>query len=419
MRCDVLVVGAGPAGSACAQTLAEAGWSVLLADQHAFPRDKICGDGLIPDAHAALKRLRMYDAVMAEATVPNLATCVGPRGGRIEIPGPMAVLPRKRLDHLLVQSAERAGARLLPPARFVAPLREGGIVVGARLRWIARSPGPAGNGQAPEGEFEVHCRWLVLATGATPQAMLAAGLCERQQPSGMALRGYVLHPQMADQIRSLEFVWHPRLRGGYGWIFPAPGGQFNIGVGVVDSHSAHGGKAGRAGMVDVNLRRMLEVFAEVYQPAAQLLAGGSLQGDLKGAPLRCTLQGARYTAPGLLATGEAIGSTYSFTGEGIGKALETGLLAADALTEGDRSGIGEAAVRACYEARLAALKPRFELYTKANRVSFHPWLADVVIWRAQRSALVRRKLQSVLDESVNPGRLFTLRGLVKMFAPGG
>ena len=55
--CDVLVIGAGPAGSACAQVLAQDGLNVLLADQHAFPRDKVCGDGLIPDAHHALRKL--------------------------------------------------------------------------------------------------------------------------------------------------------------------------------------------------------------------------------------------------------------------------------------------------------------------------------------------------------------------------
>ena len=65
--CDVLVVGAGPAGSACAQMLARAGLDVLLIDQHDFPRDKVCGDGLIPDAHAALRRLGVYDEVMAQA----------------------------------------------------------------------------------------------------------------------------------------------------------------------------------------------------------------------------------------------------------------------------------------------------------------------------------------------------------------
>ena len=67
LNLDVLVVGAGPAGSACAQALARAGMSVQLVDQHTFPRDKVCGDGLIPDAHAALKRLGVYEQVMAQA----------------------------------------------------------------------------------------------------------------------------------------------------------------------------------------------------------------------------------------------------------------------------------------------------------------------------------------------------------------
>ena len=62
-NCDVLVVGAGPAGSASARQLALAGHSVLLVDQHDFPREKVCGDGLIPDAHAALRRLGVYDEV--------------------------------------------------------------------------------------------------------------------------------------------------------------------------------------------------------------------------------------------------------------------------------------------------------------------------------------------------------------------
>ena len=61
--CDVLVIGAGPAGSACAHVLAGAGLDVLLVDQHAFPRDKTCGDGLIPDAQRALSRLTRWWAL--------------------------------------------------------------------------------------------------------------------------------------------------------------------------------------------------------------------------------------------------------------------------------------------------------------------------------------------------------------------
>ena len=66
-RCEVLVVGAGPSGSAAARSLAQAGLDVVLVDQQAFPRDKVCGDGLIPDTHRALERLGVLGEVMALA----------------------------------------------------------------------------------------------------------------------------------------------------------------------------------------------------------------------------------------------------------------------------------------------------------------------------------------------------------------
>src|SRR5206468_3532998 len=152
-------------------------------------------------------------------------------------------------------------------------------------------------------------------------------------------------------------------------------------VGIAHSHNTL--RNGKLGMKDINLREVFAAFTEVYAPARELMAGGIVQGELKGAPLRCSLEGARYSRPGLLATGEAIGSTYSFTGEGIGKAMETGIHAAEAILDGRRTGRDGAAVRADYEARVGALKPRFAMYEKANRVNVYPWLADLVIWRAK------------------------------------
>jgi menaquinone-9 beta-reductase len=397
-RCDVLVVGAGPAGSACAQTLAEAGRDVLLVDQHDFPRDKICGDGLIPDSHAALKRLGVFDEVMAEARHVSHVRCVAPRGGWVDVPGQLSVLPRQVLDHILVRSAQRAGARLATPLRFEAPRVDGDRVVGAVLK-------------AGEATREVRAGWVVLATGAVPQGLMAAGLCERRTPSGVALRGYVKNDAMAGVIRQLQIVWHPRLRGGYGWIFPAPGGVFNIGAGLTGSHvELKGANGGKGQMRNVNLREMFEAFAEVYAPAGELMRGGKLLGDLKGAPLRCSLQGARWSRPGLLVTGEAAGSTYAFTGEGIGKAMETGMLAAQAL----QAGGNDADIAARYEAGLRALKPRFDLYEAASHVNHRPWLADLVIWRARKSASILRRMSGVLEETQNPGRLFSWRGLTKL-----
>ena len=397
-HCDVLVVGAGPAGSACARQLALAGHDVLLVDQHDFPRDKVCGDGLIPDAHAALRRLGVYDEVAQLALHVPHVRCIGPRGGHVDVPGTLSVLPRRTLDLVLVRNAERAGAKLLTPLRFEAPLLDGERVVGARFK-------------TAHGPREIAARWVVLATGAVPQGLIAAGLCERHTPSGVALRGYIKHDGLQSQIRQLQVMWHPKLRGGYGWIFPAPGGLFNIGTGFTSSHRTEAdGRGPKQG--EHNLRRMLEAFGEVYEPARELLKNGVPQGEIKGAPLRCSLRGARWSRPGLLVTGEAAGSTYAFTGEGIGKAMETGLLAADHLLQGlDQP---EAELRQRYEAGLKALVPKFDLYDTGSRINHHPWIADLVIWRARKRPGIVRRMAGLLDETVTPGHLFSWHAVSRL-----
>jgi geranylgeranyl reductase family protein len=402
--CDVLVVGAGPAGSAAAILLARAGLDVVLVDQHAFPRDKVCGDGLIPDAHHALRKLGVLDAVLAQARASGFVGCIGPRGGRIDVPGELAVLPRKQLDDIVCRAAVAAGARMFAPLRFVAPV-ESGVegqerVVGARL-------------QHGDATREIRARWVLLATGAVPQALLAAGMSLRQTPSGVALRGYVRNDAMVGRITALEIVWHRALRPGYGWIFPCRDGVFNIGVGIADSHGERSN--GRFRKRELNLRQVMDDFQRVYAPAHALMRGGTLLGPMKGAPLRCTLEGARYTRPGLLVVGEAAGSTYSFTGEGIGKALETGIHAAEAVLAAGAEADADARVRADYEARLLALKPRFDLYQRANLVNRHPWLSDLLIWRANKSPRLLRRMSGVLNETSNPGHLVTVRGMVRVF----
>jgi len=407
-RCDVLVVGAGPAGSACAATLARAGLDVVLADAQAFPRDKVCGDGLIPDAHHAMRRLGVLDEVMALAQHAGHVACIGPRGGRVDVPGTLAVLQRRLLDDVLCRSAARAGARMHAPARFVGVLEgvRGGVphVVGARLQ---------GGGITRE----IRAGWVVLATGAVPQALIAAGVCERRTPSAIALRGYVRNPAMVGRITELEVLWHPRLKPGYGWIFPCRDGVFNIGVGV--AHSRAKGDRIRATMEDVNLRDSLKAFTEVYAPARELVAGGSWVGEPKGAPLRCSLDGARHSRPGLLVTGEAAGSTYAFTGEGIGKALETGILAAEAIADGRSASLDDATVRSRYEARVAALKPRYEVYEKANTVNAHPWLVDLLAWSARRSPRRLKRMSGVLEETHVPSSLISVGAWMRLLFERG
>jgi len=399
-RCDVLIIGAGPAGSAAAITLAKAGLDVVLVDQHSFPRDKVCGDGLIPDAHNALRKLGVLDEVMAQAQASSHVGCIGPRGGRIDVPGTLAVLPRKELDHIVCRAAAAAGARMFAPVRFMAAIEENGSVTGAQLKH-------------GDDNHEIYADWVLLATGAVPQALMAAGMSERHTPSGVALRGYIRNHAMVGRIDKLEIVWHRALSPGYGWIFPCRDGVFNIGVGIADSHDEH--KDGKLTKREINLRQVFDDFTRLYAPARELVEGGAWQSPLKGAPLRCTLEGAKYSRPGLIVCGEAAGSTYSFSGEGIGKAFETGILAAEAVLAGREQKLDEARVRAHYEAGLLALKPRFDLYAKANRVNRHPWLADLLIWRAKKSQRLLRRMSGVLNETSNPGHLISFKGMWRLF----
>ena len=411
------MVGAGPAGSAAAQWLARAGVDVVLIDRSTFPRDKVCGDGLIPDAHRALRRLGVLDEVLRAAYPATHVAAIGPRGGRIEVPGELAVLPRMQLDLIVCRAAAAAGARMFAPVRYLAPLLDrvdGGLrdaalpvrVVGARVK-------------ADGVDREIRADWTILASGANPQALLAAGLCERRTPSAVALRGYLHNPSMTMRITALEVAWHPGLRTGYGWIFPCGNGLFNVGVGVEHSHRFASGTS----MSDIDLREMLRTFGQTYPVAGELIAGGRWVGALKGAPLRCSLAGASLSRPGLLVAGEAAGSTFAFTGEGIGKALETGLLAAQALI--DRcvpARIGAEAdrvLRAGYEQGVRALQPLFEVYDRANVVNRHPWLVDLLIWSARRSPSRLQKMAGVLAETYMPTNLLTAGSMLRLLFERG
>jgi flavin-dependent dehydrogenase len=232
------------------------------------------------------------------------------------------------------------------------------------------------------------------------------------------LRGYVENAAMSARITSLEVVWHKRLSSGYGWIFPCGGDVFNIGVGVAQSHRE--GKDGKHAMQHVNLREVFAAFKGLYAPARELVEGGRWHGEpgheLKGAPLRCSLEGARLEAPGVLVTGEAAGSTYAFTGEGIGKAMETALHAAEAILAqpaNDTSAATDAAIRADYAARVLSLKPRFDLYEEANRANAHPWLIDLLVWSARRSPRRVQRMAGVLEETHIPTDAVTVRGVLR------
>ena len=402
---DVLVIGAGPAGSAAAITLARLGMKVTIIDQHDFPRDKICGDGLISDSLKALEVLGVLDTVLQRANQVRGLACHGPSGRTLHIPGELAVLPRKELDNILVQQAQKAGATLLTPVKFVRPqINTTGRITGAEV--------------LVSGQNKIlNATWVILATGASAGPLRAAGVCQRTLPSAMALRAYVHNPQWNKRIEHLEISWHKSYAPGYGWIFPCGDGLFNVGVGLYGMHQKTS-KERLQGMLGVfagqankrNLHDLFESFTRNSPSLQELLAGGELVSEIKGAPLRCSLEGALSHRPGLLVTGEAMGSTYALTGEGIGKAMETGILAAQAIAA---SPLEDKSVVRTYRQSLDGIRPKFAIYQRANVINRMPWLINLAIHRGNASPRLVRRMSLVLEEKANPARLFTLKGAWK------
>lgn len=389
MATRVIVVGAGPSGCSAAIALARAGFEVLLADKGPRGRDKVCGDALIPDAFAALEALGCLGAVASRAhAVPCLRVCV-PGCAPVQLKGQLACLARSQFDALLLATTQSAGAQFLPQTSFVGVVEEAGRVTGVRLA------------DARGRHFQLHADHVLLATGAAAGPLEAAGMCLRRSPSGVALRAYFEAPAtLAEELQALTLSYDSTICPGYGWIFPGPQRVFNVGVGLfVDAL-----RRPRS----TNLRELWTSFLESCGPAAKLRRFGRQLTPERGAPLRTSLRGARITRPGLMLIGETIGTTYAFTGEGIGKAMQTGMLAAECLAhDRDRA-------EALYEQQLRErFGSRYAAYRIAQGWLSFPIVCRLLARRAQHAGYVRSQLEGLLAESVDPRELLSVRGLAR------
>jgi geranylgeranyl reductase family protein len=390
-RADVLVVGAGPAGSAAAMMLARTGRAVTLVDRCAFPREKVCGDALIPDALNALEHLGVKDVVLRGSRHLDGVRVFAPNGRAVDVDGECASIPRLVLDELLRAEAVRAGVRFLSGTHVTGPLLDGERVVGAQI-----------------GESRVRADITLLATGAAAEPLKRFGVCQRIMPSASAARIFVrTDERFARDFSHLCIAYDAAVCPGYGWIFPAPDATFNIGVCYFYD--------AKALPPERNVRRLLAKFLDRFPLARETMRHSVHATELRGAPLRTALCGAALSRPGLLVIGEAAGLTYSLSGEGIGKALESGIIAADTIAAFSAVTPSSADVIANqYATRLRErFAPRFRAYRLAQDWLASPRFANLLARRARRSAFVRRELSALFQETTDPGRLFSVAGILR------
>ena len=345
---DVLVVGAGPAGSSAAWHLATTGLDVAVLEKALFPREKVCGDGLTPRGVKALTDMGV-DVSPAAGWVRHRGLRVFGGGQVVEVDWPRLsswphhglIRARRDLDPMLAAHAERAGARVYTEVAVTDPLLDdAGRVVG-----VCAQEGP---GKEPT---HWHARLVVSAEGLSGRLAKALGLVRREdRPLGVAVRRYVRTPRTYDDYLDISFdltADGPSADSmpGYGWSFGMGDGTANVGFGLLDNR--------RAG--DADPRTVLRRWVATLPPEWQLGEEHAVT-PLRGAGLPMALhRGPAYTR-GLLLAGDAAGVVNPFNGEGISYAMETGRMAAETAGSALRAADGPAreAVLRRYPDRLRA-----------------------------------------------------------------
>ncbi|PHX75182.1 MAG: FAD-dependent oxidoreductase [Actinobacteria bacterium] len=322
---DVIVVGAGPGGSATAAHLARAGIKTLLLEKTEFPREKVCGDGLTP---RAVKELLALDIdLTTQGWIKNKGLRIIGGGHRLELPWPeLSVFPdyglvrtRADLDQILAQKAVAVGADLRESTSVTGPVMEQDRIVGVTTK----------NAAGEERTYRAPI--VVAADGNSSRLSLSMGLTKRDdRPLGVAVRTYFRSPRHEDDwLESWLELWdQDRLLPGYGWVFGVGDGTSNVGLGILNSSPA---------FANVDYRALLMRWAD-SMPKEWGYVPEEMVGPIRGAALPMGFNRTPHFHQGMLLVGDAGGMVNPFNGEGIAYAMESGRIAAETIAEALASG---------------------------------------------------------------------------------
>ena len=314
---DILVVGAGPAGSAAAAWLARSGVDVVLVDAAAFPRDKTCGDGLTPRAIAELDRLGLEDWVRTHTV--NQGLRAHGFGQTLELRWPGGSLPdwgsavaRAELDDHLRTTAIKAGATAVDGLKAVDVVRRSD----GRIEMVVFADGRS-----------IEVQRVVVADGVrSPLGKVLGREWHRDTVYGVAGRSYVTSTRTDDPWISSHLELRDeagKVLSGYGWVFPLGTGEVNLGAGTLATAKRPASQG--SGAIKSLMRLYADTIRTEFGLSSELRAEASALLPMGGAV-------SGVAGPNWALIGDAAACVNPLNGEGIDYGLETGRLVAEVLT---------------------------------------------------------------------------------------
>lgn len=377
-RFDVIIAGAGPAGSSAAIHLAAKGVSVLLVEQKKFPRPKLCGEFISPECWQHFERLGV-DKNMGASGGSGLSKTVfySRRGQSVTVPstwfgaGRALGLSRAAMDTNLLQHARECGVTVLEETQATQLIVENGVVLGASLKTGASI-----------------CNYFaditIDATGRT--RVLARKLDTQHQKKRAGLVAFKAHLKNAVVSEgSCELYFYP---GGYGGLNTIEGGLSNLCF-IVSARDVR--------RCESNPERLVREVVSMNSRAALALKDAQVVSEWLAVALETFGRKSLVPAKGLLTAGDASAFIDPFTGSGMLMALESGELVAelisDHLNQEQRSFTQLATrYREVYSSKFSS---RLRVCSLLRRAAFVPQLAETAIWLSTNDWLRRRLSRAI------------------------
>ncbi|MDQ2719896.1 MAG: NAD(P)/FAD-dependent oxidoreductase [Bacteroidota bacterium] len=388
---QVIIIGAGPAGAGTSIFLTKAGIPHVIIEKSQFPRDKICGDACSGKTVFVLRKANPLwpDEIFkntAEYMPSHGVTFVSPNGKVLNIPfspakiikgqAPGFITPRLIFDNFLFQKLASRYATIYQKATVKSMERYADGKV--KVSFLHG-----------DETYEVTAPFIVGADGDKSQVRKIF-LSSYSSPKAycVGLRAYYQGVTSLHENHFIELHFLPEVLPGYFWIFPLPNGVANVGIGMMSE---------RIRKKKINLREEMLNAIKTNPNIRHRFSNAKLLDKIQGWGLPMSMKRQPLSGDNFLLTGDAAGMIDPFTGEGIGNAMYSGMLAAFAIDELLKAGKYDAAlIKEKYDDVLFK-RIGNELKTSATlqRLSHYPWLFNFVVEKAHKSKTLNNTITSM------------------------
>lgn len=386
---DLIIVGAGPAGTSAALFAKRSGLNPLLLDKSVFPRDKTCGDAL---SGKSVRILRELDLLEKTRDLPGAhikrITFGGPKYQQFDLylkgdshgkNDEGFSIRREIFDHMMFQSVQEEGVETLDGFSVKHLIQRDGTVIGV-----------SGVKKGSKDIVEYFAPLVLGADGYQSVVAKEMNLYDMDmEHTSVGIRCY--YENVKDLTDQIELHYVPELNPGYLWIFPSDGNKANIGAGLSKDH---------AKQKKINLVKVMEDIIS-KPPFAERFVDAKPLEKPKGWNLPLGSTHRKNHGNGFMLLGDAAGIVDPFTGEGIGNALVSGKIAAEtAKVAKDRDDYSASTLKE-YDDRLwGELGSELRVSTKLQHLAKSRFLLNFVIGRAERNEEIRDIISGMLANEI-------------------